>query len=241
MTRLSEARANVPEPRDSANSESWDVMLSRVMEYRAPWLEAKYVQTGLADSPEQAAQLFLELKKFLALAAFDGGTIPMASSLIDVAWHQFIQHTERYASFCQGMWGRFQHHVPRPAQVGPAGTLDEHGDPLRVESFVSAYERRFGAPPDVWFNERNLEDASCLVRPDLRPLAVELTPACVELQRGEQRQVVCRASARAEAAVRFIAAHKRFLVRELPGLQNVEERLRLVRPLVQFNVLELAP
>jgi len=236
MNPQAEARAIDREPYDT-----WETMRTRVLDYPAPWLEAKYLQTGLADSPEHAAQIFVELKKFLLLAAFDGGKIPMASTLIDAAWHQFIQHTERYHDFCHAMWGRFQHHVPRPADAGPDGTRDEHGNPLSVEAFVSAYERRFGPPPDCWFNERNLNDASQLVRTNLRSLTVEATPKCVQLVRGvDMQEVVCRVSLRAEPALRFIADHKRFLVRELPGLRNAGERLGVVRPLVQFSVLELA-
>jgi hypothetical protein len=50
-----------------------------------------------------------------------------------------------------------------------------------------------------------------------------------------------RADAWAAAALRFIVDHSVFYLRELPGLESDAERTAICRPLVQTNVLRVAP
>lgn len=207
----------------------------RALEFQAPYLEEKYLLTGLADSREQAASLFLELKKFLMLADAHPTPLPMMSALVDAAWHQFILYTVEYDSFCRETFGRLQHHSPR-------GSEGSHGEGLTVATFVDVYREHFGPLPDVWHNERCLRPDTRLVHADGARLTVELSEAQALLWRErEPRQVVCRASRRAAAALEFIAAHPRFLLREIIGLRDACEQAALVAPLVRWDILSISP
>jgi energy-converting hydrogenase A subunit M len=68
-------------------------------------------------SQEEAADIFMETKKFLWLASAcqDGDfslTVHEQFHVIDEMWHTFIQHTEDYSNFCQNYLGGFIHHMP---------------------------------------------------------------------------------------------------------------------------------
>jgi hypothetical protein len=164
----------------------------------------------------------------------------MTSALVDAVWHHFILFTAEYDTFCRSVWGRFQHHRPvdrialEPAEPG----IDD--DPRA--RLREVYERRFGPLPDVWFDERCLQPDSRLIRADVRQtFSVQLEPTRAALVRErETREVVCRTSLRARPALEFIARHPRFLLREIGGLASHDERVRLVAPLVEYEVLKLA-
>jgi hypothetical protein len=69
------------------------------------------LQSELSLSPADAALLFQDLKRFLALCA--GTSVPLAPPrIVDQAWHQFILFTRDYAAFCNEFCGRFIHHQP---------------------------------------------------------------------------------------------------------------------------------
>jgi hypothetical protein len=208
----------------------------RVLEFEAPYLEEKYVSTGLAENREQAASLFLELKRYLVLAGTETKPLPMMSALVDAAWHQFILYSAEYEQFCCSLFGSYQHHQPRPAD------RDANDGTAQLSTFVDAYRERFGPLPDVWHNERCLRADTRLVHADQAPLSAECSESQALLWRERrERQVVCRASLRARAALEFIAAHRRFLLREVPGLRSLRETLTLVGPLVQWDILNIAP
>ncbi len=44
-----------------------------------------------------------------------GRMVSMPSQVVDVAWHEFILFTRKYADFCQRALGRFLHHTPAEA------------------------------------------------------------------------------------------------------------------------------
>lgn len=68
-------------------------------------------------SHEEAADIFMETKKFLWLASVcqnEGFSLVVHEQfhIIDEMWHIFIQHTEDYSDFCQHYLGGFIHHTP---------------------------------------------------------------------------------------------------------------------------------
>jgi hypothetical protein len=211
----------------------------RVLDFEAPYLEQKYVLTGLVETREQAATLFLELKKYLLLAATHPTPLPMMSALVDAAWHQFILYSAEYERFCLEMFGGPQHHSPRGASDG---TANGRGEGLVVSTFVDLYRKHFGPLPDVWHNERCLRPDTRLVHADGARFSVQTSDGQALLWRERNpRQIVCRASSRAVKALEFIADHPRFLLREVSGLRSAAEQLALVAPLVRWDILNIAP
>lgn len=68
-------------------------------------------------SPEEADELFIEMKKFLWLAAMSLNdcaniTVHQQFHIIDEMWHTFIQFTDAYSNFCEEYLGGFLHHFP---------------------------------------------------------------------------------------------------------------------------------
>lgn len=220
----------------AASTDSTEDLKTRVLAFEAPYLELRFMQYGLAEDRAGAGALFLELKKYLFLAACAKASMPMMSALVDAAWHQFILFTEEYRDFCERELGSFQHHGPR---VEEGATTDE--PPLSIATFVDAYRSHFGPPPDVWHNERCLKLETRVARPHDTRFTVQVEDAVVTLLRHRSSsQVVCRASTRARPALEFIAANPIFLVRELPGLKSGAEQLGLIEPLVEHDILRLA-
>lgn len=234
-------RAAVPVA-STVETPSDDPLWQRLLAYRAPFLTEKMVRSGLVEDAARAESLFLEVKRYLYLANGHDGRMPMTSSLVDAAWHQFILYTTEYSEFCQAVFGAYQHHSPRAAHADARGA-DETGPVVTARTLADNYHRQFGLLPDVWHNERCLRDETRLVRPDARTdLFAESDPSFALLFRENgQRELVCRTSRRALPAISFIAAHRAFFVRELPGLRDVSERLTLLRPLVECDVLNVAP
>lgn len=119
-------------------------LLKRVMEYPHPGLLAR-LQEKVEPTPEKAAELFADMKRFLFLA----GTVPgplAPPEPIDEAWHNFILFTEDYAAFCQAHFGRFIHHVP----VGPDDRAARDGSILR--NTIRAAREVFGDTLSLYWN-----------------------------------------------------------------------------------------
>jgi hypothetical protein len=210
-----------------------------LLAFRAPYLEKKLVRLGVAESELEAARLFQEVKKYLALGELHRGKrLPMFSTRIDEVWHQFVLFTSAYAEFCARFLGRFVHHIPAEYPEAPEAAAMPV---MSFDDFRRAYESTFGLFCTSWLDELSLGEATRL-RWSGVPMQVRRERDRAVLFRDDDAQtVLCRVSLRAEPALRFIAGHRSFLVRELPGLRDAEERVLLCRPLVRFGVLRLAP
>ena len=215
--------------------------IPELLAFEAPYLEAKLLRIGTVETREEARALFQEVKKYLVLAARgDARPIPMFSVRVDEVWHQFVLFTAEYAEFCTRFAGRFLHHVPDESLPMVSG---QPGVELSFAEFRAAYEALFGELSTAWMDELAVRASSRLAATEAaRPLAVRLDRASAQLLHdGERPAVVCSVAARAADALQFIARERRFLVRELPGLQHDDERVALCRPLVKFGVLRLVP
>lgn len=94
------------------------------------------LENKLGLTPEEAITLFADTKRFLYLS----GTVPGRwgpPEKIDACWHEFILHTEEYAKFCTGYFGRFIHHHPRRPTDPPK-------DGARPRKTLSAVREIFG-------------------------------------------------------------------------------------------------
>jgi hypothetical protein len=173
---------------------------------------------------------------------------------VDAAWHQFVLFTREYEAFCVSHFGELCHHVPELGEPGmrPAsGQPSSDGRPqtgaleLTEAEFRGLYEASFGPIPDVWYDSLCLSAETRLSH--RRNTDAFVTEQCAphallfrrEGKHGEA-ELVCRASARTLPALDFIAAHRRFLIRELPDLNTDAERLTLCRPLVRYGILTVA-
>jgi hypothetical protein len=214
--------------------------LPELMAFRAPYLEEKLVHLGIVDRHDDAARLFQEVKKYLVLAETCADhKLPMFSVRIDEVWHQFVLFTQEYSRFCTRFAGHYLHHAPEEA---PRPDLDRDQPRLTFSEFRAAYEQSFGALSPLWLDELCLSPST---RVQCSPLALPLAvyvedQAAVLRHEGHAPKVICSVNRRGESALRFIATHAMFLLRELPGLSDAE-RIELCRPLVEFHVLKLAP
>jgi hypothetical protein len=234
LTRLNEA------PVEPLSADLGARRMQAMLGFEAPYLADKLVRLGIASSTAHAQELFLEVKRYLALAALPAGTeVPMFSTRVDQVWHEFVLFTREYALFCKDHVGHFMHHAPLEA----AGSDGAAARPVwTFDEFRRAYEACFGALSPIWFDELALA-------PDTRlgwagwisPLAVgQEQDRALLLRHAAPPQVLCRTDARARDALEFIARHRFFLVRELPGLGSDRARLELCEPLVKFRILNLA-
>jgi hypothetical protein len=81
------------------------------------------------------------------------------SEPVDPGWHAFILHTREYGEFCQGIAGRFLHHVP--TEAGDAGA---HGEAARatLARTVAAIEAAgFVVDYDLWPQTANVSCTGC--------------------------------------------------------------------------------
>jgi len=234
LTRLKEAPVEAPNAGSDARR------MQAMLGFEAPYLATKLVRLGIASSTAHAEELFLEVKKYLALSALRAeGEVPMFSTRVDQVWHEFVLFTREYALFCKQHVGHFMHHAPLEA----AGADGAAARPVwTFEEFRRAYETSFGALSPIWYDELALA-------PDTRlgwagwvsPLGVgQEEGRALLLRHADPPQVLCRTASRARDALEFIARHRFFLVRELPGLPSDRARLELCEPLVKFRILNLA-
>jgi hypothetical protein len=123
------------------------VSLEEVLRYRHPGVVRRYVQDHQA-TPEEAAELFREMLKWLYLCArgTTGGPEGLILAVhpeiekIDWMWHTFLLFTRDYAEFCDRHFGLFIHHVPDEG---------EEDEPADEDAVRAALERQYAFVYDV--------------------------------------------------------------------------------------------
>jgi len=93
-----------------------EINLEKILEYQHEETILRFMDCY--DMPfEEAADIFREMKLFLALSAkFHGEYIFTHEPLwvIDEMWHTFLMYTWEYEEFCKKYLGRMIHHAPTP-------------------------------------------------------------------------------------------------------------------------------
>jgi hypothetical protein len=216
--------------------------LHPALDYRAPFVIEKLVRDQVVDSDEEGEELFREALRYLVLAESDRSmTWKMYSTRVDEAWHQFMLSTVKYTEFCHEFFGGYRHHAPSNA---PAPTSAPESRPAVEEStfeqFSQRYEELFGETlPEVWYDHRTITLRRRLVNGHVGRLTLAEGPDTVELV-GPTGLVVFEVNDIACEALRFIASHGAFYVRELPGDLTDEEKVALASGLVECSVLRVA-
>jgi hypothetical protein len=225
-----------------SGSTSIEGCIPEILAFATPYLLAKLERLGVCETRLESQALVQETKKYLVLSEmYPQVEIPMFSTRVDEAWHQFALFTKEYARFCARFAGRFIHHGPAEAD-----SLDCERAALpqmTFEEYQTVYETVFGPISDLWFDERHIGPGTRLrAERWAMPFEAYVEQGQVVLARGgADAMVLCRASLVAQGALEFVTRHRIFYVRELPGPLGDADRVALCAPLVLCRVLSVAP
>lgn len=211
--------------------------------FEAPYLVDKLLKERIVGSAEEAEELFTEVKRYLVLSGGDRSTAwEMHSLRVDEAWHQFVLFTTEYTDYCHRFFGHYQHHMPANAPV------DAARPPVTMatwEQFAARYEAMFGVPPGaVWHDHLSVHADRRLLWIEAsaaRRVEVEGVDAVLFANRAQGPEVVVRVSRWGADALRFLARHEAFYVRELPGPLEGDDKVALCSALVRGGYLRVAP
>jgi hypothetical protein len=112
-----------------------------VPQLRNPTIERR-IAKHLKVTEEQAGQLFLDVQKFLWMAAQSSQPC-IPTPLIDDAWHEFMLYTREYEQFCKTYCGGFMHHEPH------SGETVEAVDPAILFPTIDLMHQVFGTKPNT--------------------------------------------------------------------------------------------
>lgn len=108
--------------------------LGKALSYENPEVVGRFTQ--LYDvSFEQAADVFVETKKWLWLASqVESGALSITDPLliIDEMWHNFVLFTLEYTRYCTDCFGRYIHHAPTTQHDKERRRKEFEDDPVRA-------------------------------------------------------------------------------------------------------------
>lgn len=210
------------------------------LDHQAPFLVERLVKERVAETEEEAEELFAEAKKYLVLTQADRSRAwTMHSTRVDDAWHHFILFTGPYTQFCRTYFGRYAHHSPSN-DPGPEDQAEEELPVATFAEFRERYEELFGTPlPDVWYDHRGVTPRRRVVNERAGLLTTRRDGSQVELL-SPSGDLVMAANMIACAALEFVARTGAFYVRELPGGLTGEEQVALVGALVERKILKVS-
>ncbi len=105
-----------------------------------------YFHKKLAPLPPAEVDLRVEeVLKFLNLAVYSPGAIPVSKEIDDV-WHYWVLETLEYEKLCKKLpGGRFLHHSSNEyAEFLDAGAKEKEIDPKVQIAYLGAYVKNFG-------------------------------------------------------------------------------------------------
>jgi hypothetical protein len=209
------------------------------LDYEAPFVIEKLLKDHVADTADEAQELFAEVKRYLVLHEIDRTkTWKMYSLRVDEAWHEFVLFTYEYTAFCAKYFGRYLHHSPSNA---PDSGFGHRAPEASMGEFADRYREAFGRQlPDLWVDSSSVT-LDRRVRNDYRGrlAVVSAGNATVDLL-GPNGQVLLNVSDIAAKALRLIAATGAFYVRELPGDLTEVEKVGLISALVDTRLLRVS-
>ena len=208
------------------------------LDYDAPFLIEKLVKQQIADSPDEARRLYMEVKRYIVLVMLDTSEhFTMHSLRVDEAWHQFVLYTREYSDFCQRYFNKYIHHAPGNA---PKTETEASKEAASFDTFRQHYEAFFRKPlADVWYDEKSVAPRRRVIHYGAGKWTVRENGGVVDLLDGNG-DILLSASQLARDALAFIAHTSAFYVRELPGDLSDEERVAIIKMLVKHNLLRVA-
>lgn len=212
-------------------------LTTELIEYKAPFLIEKLIKENIVETPEEGEKLFLEVKKWLIIIHFDNSkNWEMYSLRIDEVWHQFILYTGEYIKFCHRFFDSYVQHSPSNAPKVQIKGRDIK-EPGSFDDFRICYENFFGIPiPQVWFDERSVTVNRRVVNYFVKKLRLSVENGVVNLFNSKGK-ILMSVNEIASEAVAYIATTPAFYVRELPGGLTNEEKIGLIKSLVEFKIL----
>lgn len=219
--------------------------VTAALAYDAPYLVEKLLKEGNVDTATEAEALFLEVKRYLALAASSSEPLDMFSSRVDGAWHQFILFTQHYSEFCERFFGRYLHHRPNTdmdvpqAKATSSRASNQRAAPSFVD-FQARYQALYGASlPEFWYDRRSVTTERRVLNRKAGQLTLGRSTDSLDLI-DTSGEVLFGINEPGERALAFIAETSAFYVRELPGGLDDGEKVALVSTLVDAGVLRMA-
>jgi hypothetical protein len=105
-----------------------------------------YLHKKLAPLPPAEVELRIEeVLKFLNLAVYSPGAIPVSKEIDDV-WHYWVLETAEYEALCRKLpGGRFLHHSSNEyAEFHDPKAKEKEIDPTGQIAYLGAYVKNFG-------------------------------------------------------------------------------------------------
>src|SRR5271165_152510 len=105
-----------------------------------------YFHKKLAPLPPAEVDLRIEeVLKFLNLAVYSDGAIPVSKEIDDV-WHYWVLETAEYEALCKRLpGGRFLHHTSNEyAEFDDPKAKEKEIDPAGQIAYLGAYVKNFG-------------------------------------------------------------------------------------------------
>lgn len=189
-----------------------------------------------------------EYKRFMAVVKVKKNMTSQMQAvpprLIDLAWHEHIIDTEKYAADCQRVFGYYIHHLPTDPDTPEKTEEAEAG----YSQTVQTYTELFGEPSKMWLRAPNDPKEGCCV-PTCSDIYCEQPPAacrgyddrfrdpregcCVPTCSDiycEQPAAACRGyDDRSPHSIESVADHTRISAYEL-DLSRVRTKLNKERP-----------
>ena len=226
---------------ESAIQATVSPLLGEALSFDAPYVVERLVNDRVVGDPDEGRELFAEILRYLVLCELNRDVVVgMYSARVDEAWHAFILYTTEYTDFCLRFFGRYVGHAPKNA---PHDDSHDHLDrrELTFDEFRERYQNAFDEPlPQVWYDARSIVPARRVFNDSAPNMTVTQHDSIAELVDGSGT-VILSANAIAYDALLFIAHTGAFYVRELPGGLTDDEKVSLVRTLMSWGLLRVAP
>ncbi|MGW6459745.1 glycine-rich domain-containing protein [Streptomyces sp. NPDC055078] len=112
-----------------------------------------FLESEEAMTRPRAERVMDQALAFIDMAGRQGGIPLSPSRAVDPGWHAFLLHSQEYADFCHGRFGRFLHH--RPLRGGLR-------DGIAVERAVRALaEAGYAVDHDLWGTPAECNPPAC--------------------------------------------------------------------------------
>lgn len=214
----------------------------QALAFEAPYLIEKALEEGLAETTDEAQDLFLEVKRYIVLSHASKARWEIFSHRVDEVWHNFVLYSKEYSSWCHTNFGRYMHHAPsnspRLEQMDDKPGVDLRRHPPSL--FPIAYEEFFGSPlPDVWYDERNVAVGRRAIA-TIQNLSLRIDSDADETHiMTTDGNILFTINLLGTQALQLILMKKPFFVREIPGNLSDDEKIGLISTMIERRLVRI--